>query len=83
MGEITVTDKHGVEHLVQENCLKEKATKYPCLMSSGLGTVVLFTSHRTGIVVCGNRIYGSKLGKTSTTWDMSAFHPVTAEWSKV
>lgn len=61
--------------VAKQNEYKE-APEYPCFkMSLNDGTIVLFTSKNTGIVVCQGRIEYDVVGRVCDDWAESHFVP--------
>lgn len=56
---------------------EKKEIKYPCLMKSVSGLVVLMYLEKTGTVLVDNDTWC--VGETSRSWDMAAFTPLADE----
>ena len=50
---------------------EDSAIEYPCLMQSSSDCVVLFSAHKRGTVLKGNKNYS--VGEYSDAWHMPAF----------
>lgn len=53
--------------------VREKEIKFPCLMKSEKGLIVLFMGKCFGVVLRGVADYDYEVGCVSTEWDISEF----------
>lgn len=51
---------------------KKPILKYPKLMRSKMGTIVLMTNHGTGTVLCDG-VNVARTGEVSSDWNMDSF----------